>query len=476
MGMMTRIVDGLANVLTGQGTTADRKMHRQWQERAQSAFDIETAFRASWLMRKVVRIPAQDAVRNWIEYEAERNDVDAIQAEERRLRVRRVMREALIYGRLGGGVVIMGIKDGRDPSEPVNYASLGARSLQYLRPYSRHQFRIAGYVQDPDDAEFGEPAALILKAGEGRSGEITIHRDRLLIFKGEFSGFMTSTAASLTGADPFWGESVVHSVNDAVMNSMEAQDEIAGLIAEAKVDVFGIPDLMSMMGDPDAERRVARRLEIAQQSKSIHRAVIRDAKETWEQRQISFAGMPEVIRVYVSLVAAASDIPATRLLGQSPDGMNATGESDRENYDNVVQDVQEDRLRPALDKLLKVLVPSALGRTPKSPITYNFADLHYPQPKDAAEVEAKEAATFEKLVNTGLIPEDALARAQVNRMVLSERWPGLKEALGEKGNWWTVNLGADDLDASEDDAIGNRTPPNPGGNEGAQGSGPIGTE
>ena len=74
------------------------------------------------------------------------------------------------------------------------------------------------------------------------------------------------------------------------------------------------------------EKRVMRRLEIAQAAKSNHRAVIRDAAETWEQRQITWGGMPEIIMTYVSLVAAASDIPATRLMGKAPDGMNATGE------------------------------------------------------------------------------------------------------------------------------------------------------
>jgi phage-related protein (TIGR01555 family) len=456
MGRMQQFADGLMNVITGSGTSVDRKEARVWQERVGNAFTVETAYRSSWMMRKAVRIPANDAIRNGWNWQAPPDDITAIEREEKRLRVRAVLKQGLTYGRLGGGVVVMGINEGQSSQPLPDVIPQGG--LRYLRAYSRHRIKLGPLIADPMDDEFGEPEYFILKAKDG-VGDVILHRDRVLVFKGEFVGHLQSASETLTDQHPFWGESVVTGINDAVMNATDAQDEIAGLISEAKVDVFGIPELMSMMGDQAAERRVMRRLEIAQASKSIHRAVVRDAEETWEQRQLNLGGMRDIILCYAGLVCAAADIPATRFLGKSPDGMNATGDSDSDNYDQMIQDIQTDELGPNMDKLVPVLVQSALGpgRHNDDAAPYmEFAPLHKPSASEAAEVESKEADTVSKLVTTGLIPDEALAQSIANRMIESGRWPGLEAALEELGErWWEIAL-----EEPEPDPLGAN--PNPG--------------
>ncbi|MFP3681974.1 DUF1073 domain-containing protein, partial [Pseudomonas sp. SIMBA_041] len=60
-------------------------------------------------------------------------------------------------------------------------------------------------------------------------------------------------------------------------------------------------------------------------------------------------------------ISGASEIPVTRLFGRSPAGMNATGESDLQNYYEVVQQQQESTLGPILDKLLPIICMSEFG-------------------------------------------------------------------------------------------------------------------
>lgn len=461
-GRATTVSDSLANAITGSQGPSDRKSGRTWVERVSNEFMVETAYRGSWLMRKIVNIPAQDAVRVWRNWQAEADEIGLLEREEKRLRVKELVKIGLILGRLGGGIIVMGVNN-EDPSQPLS-SGLDKQCLRYLRVYSRHRVKLGPRVSDPTDDDFGEPESFILKAKDGDK-EVTVHRDRVLVFKGQFAGHITSQAAATTGVDGFWGEAVVHAVNDAVMNATDAQDEIAGLISEAKIDVYGLPNLMNLVGDKAGERRVMRRLELANESKSIHRAMVKDAEETWEQRQINFGGMMDVIMGYVSLAAAAADIPATRLLSKSPDGMNATGDSDQENYDQMVQDIQSDSLAPALDKLDRVLIPSALGTRPEEnedgstaeDIYYTFPPLHTPSNKDAAEIEAKEAETVSKLISTGLIPEEVMAESLANRLIESGRWPGLEDALKKLGADWFKTMLPDDPDV-ETDADGNPVP------------------
>jgi hypothetical protein len=135
-----------------------------------------------------------------------------------------------------------------------------------------------------------------------------------------------------------------------------------------------------------------------------------------------------VIITYDARVAGAADIPATRLFGKAPDGQNATGDSDDENYFQMIGSQQEDDLRPQLMQLDAVLLPSA-GVKPT--LTWTFSALKVLPEKDQAEVENKEADTVSKYANSGLVPETALAKAVQNRLIESQRWPGLKKAIEE---------------------------------------------
>lgn len=438
--------DSLANVMTGSGTTVDRKVHAQWQTRHYDQYQVEEAYRASWLMRKIVNLPPFDMTRAWRDWQAENKQIEALEAEERRLKVKDRIRSGLILGRLGGGIVIMGIRGAGGPNEPIATDRLQAGCLRYLHPLSRYQVKIGDFEDDPESDNFGEPRFFKIRGKSGAEAEI--HHSRALIFKGLPGAGVASSGSGKTKEDTYWGDSVVAAVNDAVQNAVTAQDEFAGLIAEAKIDIYGIPELLNKMGNPVLEAQIMRRIELANIGKSIHRALIKDAAETWEQRQMQWGGMPEVIRTYMSIVAGAADIPATRLLGKSPDGMNSTGEGDERNYHEMIESQQESDLVPALDQLDEVIIPSALGSRPEE-IHYDLTPLRVLSETQEAEIEAKFASTLTAIVNTSLIPEEALARATANRMVESGQWPGLEDALDDVGDKWWETIGA----VEEDDEL-----------------------
>jgi hypothetical protein len=109
---------------------------------------------------------------------------------------------------------------------------------------------------------------------------------------------------------------------------------------------------------PRARQLLLKRVKVANLAKSNHNTRILDGGrgkdgegEEWETRQVAWSGMPEMIRIYAAAVAAAFDIPATRFLGKSPDGMNATGAGDEANYDAKIDADRDAYLRPALDQM-----------------------------------------------------------------------------------------------------------------------------
>ena len=87
-------------------------------------------------------------------------------------------------------------------------------------------------------------------------------------------------------------------------------------------------------------------------------------------------------------MAGAAEIPATRLFGRSPQGMNATGESDLRNYYDMIAQMQERLLRPALEKLVPVMAVSCWGYVPED-LEIVFEPAMTTSPAERAELVQK---------------------------------------------------------------------------------------
>ncbi len=86
--------------------------------------------------------------------------------------------------------------------------------------------------------------------------------------------------------------------------------------------------------------------------------------DSLENHPYSFTGLSDIYEQFMMDMAGAAEIPATKLFGRSPAGMNATGESDLRNYYESIAQMQERMLRPALEKLVPIEAVSALGYAP----------------------------------------------------------------------------------------------------------------
>lgn len=453
---MTR--DGaLANILTGRGTSVDRTSHNFWHHVTLPPQQIEAAYRGSWLVRQIVDIPADDQTRAGRDWDADKAEIEKVEAEERRLGYWQKVRHGLIYGRLGGGALFINLGD--DPAQPLP-KSVSPGQIVSLVPLYRTQITIGMMEDDVLSPYFGEPQTFALNTAR----QPRIHRTRMVFFKGQ----MVPGFTHATWEDRFWGDSIVQTVNEAVQNANTATGGFAALLDEAKVDVFTFAGLVEQLMQPGGETKFMERLQVTATGKSLHRMVALGEGDTWETRELNFAGAKDLITTYLSIVAGAADIPATRLLGKSPDGMNSTGESDLTNYYQSVSSQQESDLRPALEPLDTVLLQSA-GIPSGAVPTWKFSPLRVLTDKEEAEIENKEADTLTKLVNTGLFSEAALEESFSNRMVESQRWPG----YGDKREELIASGDFDPNDDEEDPSTIVAPPNEEGGDQSAGGNVPA---
>lgn len=431
MGILSRFTDGLANLASGLGTSVDKRSRSFYHLQLLDPQSIDAAYRSSWLIRKIVDIPAMDMTRERRDWQADQADIEKLEAEEKRLQLWAKVRQALILGRLGGGAIILGV--GREnPELPISPDSLKAGSLRYMHVVSRYRLTVGPIVMDPESDLFGQPEYFQMG---GQGANVPIHPSRVVAFKG-----MHVPDLGITASDQwFWGDSVVQVVDEAVKNADTATGGFASLIHEAKVDTVSIPGLIEHVATPEGEALIKKRVEIANMFKSAWNTRILDGgngedgtAEEWDTRQINWAGMPDVMNAFMGFVAGAADIPATRLLGRSPQGMNATGESDLTNYYDGLQARQDMDLRPQLEQIDRVLIPSAgvtVGDEAKT--WFEFPPLTTPTEQEEATTFNTSMDAVTKLLATALIPDVAMSKAVQNFMTERGYLPGLEGALAE---------------------------------------------
>lgn len=407
---VTEIVDSFRNLVANLGTDRDKQAGGDYSLTNLTDDQWSVIYRTSWMARKVVDIPAKDATRKWREWLAETDQIEKIEEEERRLRLPQKVKLALQQARLYGGAGIYFSIKNDDPELPLDPSTVQQGSLEFATVLSRSVL-VAGDVElDPLSEDYGKPKWYEV-SGE-KSGSQRIHPSRLAIFVGN----ELLTPQEVIGAHQCWGDSVLLAAYEAVRNADSTASNIASLVYEAKVDVLQIPDLADVMANPRQRELLETRVVLAGMLKGNNGMLVIDGEEQYTQKTFQFNGLPEISYQALQAVSGAADIPLTRFLGQSPAGLNSTGESDLKNYYDAISGVQELVVTPALHRLDESLVRSALGDRPPE-VSFQWSSLWQMSDEQKSQISKETAETIKLLVESQLFPEMDLAEAAANLLV-----------------------------------------------------------
>ncbi|TPM39595.1 phage portal protein [Mesorhizobium sp. B2-3-4] len=418
--------DSLTNLVSRLGTDRDKAAGSYYGLPILDDTQLLNAYRGAWLPRKIVDIPAFDSVRAWRDWQSDGDQIEDIETEENRLNVRGKVLEARVKARLWGGAAIhIGVGD-PNLAEPLEAARIKKSGIKYLTVLTRRQLSTGEIDRDPGSEWYGKPKVYNLTAGT--DAQVAIHPSRLVIFAGNAQPDVDLAASS----ELVWGDSVLLSVMEAIKQADNTSANIASLVFEAKVDIIRIPNFMASLANEDYKRKILERYTLANTSKGINGTLMLDKEEEYESKATSFATLPDVLDRFLQIVSGAADIPATRLLGQSPAGMNATGESDLRNYYDRLSAMQQVEMTPAMHRLDECLIRSATGARDAS-IYYEWAPLWGMSETEKATVFKAKADAARALAGgngqSPLLPIDALSEALVNTFVEDGSLPGLEAAI-----------------------------------------------
>lgn len=427
---VVQLFDRLQNLVTNLGTSRDKSAGNQFALRIINEAELEAMYRCDWLSRKIVDIIPQDMTREWRSWKTKDVNIARLEAYEGALYLQDKLCDGLISARLyGDAAIFIGIS-GDDPASPLIPENVRRDSFQYLHLLNRRDIQWDGdIIRDPISPYYGTPEYYLVQNAQV---DRRVHPSRIIPLTG--AKLPDMVLANSNGANG-WGDSILQVTYDAVVAATMVHQTAASLVPESKLDVVHVPGLDTQLSTADGTSRLTDRFSMASMMKSSNNMLLLqgggdDVKETWTQKQIEFTQLTDLLHANLQVAAGAADVPITRLLGQSPAGLNATGESDIRNYYDSIRARQKRELRCSLDRLDAIMIRSALSRG-YSDIYYEFNPLWQMTETEKAEISSKRAAATKVYIDSAIVPRDVMGVAVRNQLIEDGSYPGIEAAYKE---------------------------------------------
>lgn len=396
--------DGLNNVIAGLGTERDRRFFTNYTLDFQSVQPrLEAMYMSSWLAGKIVSVPAEDMTREWVDlswdgHDDAQDDDKAIRKAERKFDFRAKVLEALLWARLyGGAVIVIGLR-GENLATPLVIENIKEGSLVSLIVKDRWHFTSSGARDMEPGPNFGLPISYLITPSSQQ-----VHHTRVIRFNGR------RLPESLWLANTYWDASELGHIIDNIKDYDAGRAGTASMLWDASVDVLRLALLKEQLAQKDGEKKILSRLLTMLRMKSMNRTIVLDKEDEYAQKSNTFSGVKDVLAQFVLDVSGAADIPITRLFGQSPAGLTATGESDIRNYYDHIGAKQESQLWGPLMKLYEVLIRSTLRRFPDD-FQIEFRPLWQVTAPEKATIDKTKAERDAIYLKEGVVTEGLVAR------------------------------------------------------------------
>ncbi|WP_210253152.1 DUF1073 domain-containing protein [Beijerinckia sp. L45] len=368
---------------------------------------LEWAYRGSWICRQIVDAPPEDMTRAGIDIETkEPKDGQTLQKGLRKTATWQKLREALQWSRLyGGGVAIIMI-DGQDAATPLRPETVGKGAYKGLLPLDRWSVQpsMTDLITDLGPS-YGQPKFYSVTASVMNIPRIKVHHSRVIRFEGEDLPVWQKMTEN------GWGLSVLEPVWDRLTAFDSTTVGTGQLVYKAHLRTLRIDGLREALAtDGPAMKGILKNIDMIRALQTNEGLTLLDKSDEFQTHQYSFGGLSDVLVQFAQQLSGAAQIPLVRLFGQSPAGLNATGDADIRNYYDACNSQQENRMRTPLETVLEVLHWSELGRAPDDDFSFTFRPLWQMSDKEKVEIAKTVADTVGTLEGATIISKATALR------------------------------------------------------------------
>lgn len=384
---------GWQNAMTGLGFSQDKTIYTKYgSANILNDYELTQIYLSEGLGSRIINVIPQDSTREWI-YLFDSTTRDVLSREFERLGAEEAFNNALIFQRLyGGSLLIIGALDGQRTENPLNLNKV--KAIEYLKVVDRTSVNIqeSEWDENPNSPMFGKIIKYkVMYDVNGKQIPKMIHYTRCIEFRGD--PVPSNTHIQGVGADTkYWGMSSLQPVYNALSALGSVTQNTLNILLSFNSGTYKFKNLGMLLASGE-EGLLTKRLQAIETSVSTMNARVIDAEESYQKEYTTLAGLDQLIGMYMLMLCGVTGIPMTRLFGKSPSGFS-TGDSDIENYYNIVEANQKNRLKKPLHTFINMLC--ALNKLPLDP-KFEFNSLYQLDEIEKAELANKEAQT-EKII------------------------------------------------------------------------------
>ena len=391
---------------------------------------LEWIHRGSWVAGLAVDIIPDDMTRNGVEVMGvDPDDAERIQELAQILDVWGRLRDAAAWGRLYGGALAVHMVDGQDYSTPLRIKTIGKDQYKGLFVLDRWMVvpAVNDLVQEPGP-DLGKPKYYTVTVDAPGLRQQRIHHTRCIRMDGIRLPYWQKVTENM------WSESVLERVYDRLLAFDSTTSGAAQLVYKSYLRTYAVKGMreLASAGGP-ALAGLASYITMMARFQSIEGVTLIDSEDKFEAHQHSaFSGLAEILIHFGQQISGAIQIPLVRLFGQSPAGLNSTGDSDLRTYYENVANQQNRDLKVGVTQTFRMIAQS-LGVKVDEGYSIKFKPLWLLTETDRANIAQTLTTTIAAGADMGVSPQ----------VMLKE----LRESSDITGVWG--NISDEDIEAAE---------------------------
>lgn len=318
-----------------------------------------------------------------------------------RVNINKLFEQTALYTLINGCGGVILVDKSQDPRKEVNLGRLKGKTPTFVVVDGR--FITVSPDMDPLSPTFYEPKEIHVL---GR----TFHPS----WVNAMSGLPVSQV--LKPKYKYLGMSLIENAYQAIVNDEIMNRAIPNIVYRSSVVNYKITGMKDAIKSGE-EDSILKYVSDAENAKSVLNATICDGEDAVEVISRELSGLEGLDERSQYRLGAAVGIAAVVLFGKAPDGMNASGNSDWENFYNYVE-VWQKRWYGNLRWFYRILTACVTGRTDVNfELDFNKASLLSPQQKVANDTAVLQNAQMMRDMG---MPEATISRYLIENEIITE--------------------------------------------------------
>ncbi len=413
----------------GTDNLESRGEYRPLRVLTQNYQQLTDMYCQSWVVGKIVTAIPEDMVRAGIDIQGglATDQIERVERSFAALRIWNALQDNLTWGRLYGGSAALILIDGQDPAEPLRLDTVTPGSFRGLLVYDRWQlWPDWSQVITRLGPDYGYPVYYTITSPEVYGvlpdeapikPNTRVHYSRLIRATG------LTAPSSRASLEQSWGLSVIERVFDRLQAFDATSEGAASLVNMSYLRTIKLDNFRQLLSGPDALiEPVLRQMDLIRKLQTINGLTVIDSKDDMQMQSYTFSGLDQVLLAFGQQLSGASDIPLTRLFGQSPAGLNSTGDSDIKTYYDGILRQQESQLRWPMLLLLEIESRNIFGMPLPRDVNFTFAPLWQMRDTEKSAVDTADTNAVIAAYSAGLIDEPTALKELRSRGKITGRW------------------------------------------------------